>query len=71
MDLAHKDLSVILAAAHAAKVPLPVAAVAREMFTLARAAGYGRADFSCMVDALCDMAGIEKPRLPEGWKPQG
>ncbi len=71
IDLAHKDLSVILAAAQAAKVPLPVAAAAREMFTLARAGGYGGADFSCMADALCDMAGIDKPRLPPDWKPAG
>ncbi len=69
MDLAHKDLSVILAAAQAAKVTMPVAAAAREMFTLARAMGYGGADFSCMADALCDEDGIERPRLPPGWKP--
>ena len=71
IDLAHKDLSVILAAAQAARVPLPVAAAAREAFTLARARGYGLSDFSCIVDALCDAAGIDKPRAPKGWTPPG
>jgi 4-hydroxybutyrate dehydrogenase/sulfolactaldehyde 3-reductase len=69
IDLAHKDLSIILAASQTAKVPLPTAAVAREMFTAARARGYGAADFSTIVDAFCEIAGVEKPRLPAGWKP--
>ena len=69
VDLAHKDLSIIITAANSDRVPLPVAAAAREMVSLARAAGYGRADFSAIVDSLCDAAGIEKPRVPEGWKP--
>ena len=69
IDLAHKDLSVIIAAAHAAKVPLPVVSAAREVFSMARARDYSGSDFSTIVDALCDIAGIERPRLPEGWKP--
>lgn len=71
IDLAHKDLSIIVAAANASKVPVPVAAAAREMFSLARAGRYAGADFSAMVDVLCDAAGIEKPRLPQGWSPEG
>jgi len=63
IDLAHKDLSLIVGAANDNKVPVPVAAAAREAFSLARAANYGRQDFSTMVDVLCDLAGIEKPRL--------
>ncbi len=63
IDLAHKDLSLILNAANAAKVPLPVAAAAREMFTLARSTPYAKADFSAMVDFLCELAAIEKPRI--------
>ncbi|HEX5322215.1 MAG TPA: NAD-binding protein [Capsulimonadaceae bacterium] len=63
MDLAHKDLSLILSAANAARVPMPLAAAAREMFSLARAGAYAQADFSAMVDVLCEAAGIEKPRL--------
>ena len=63
IDLAHKDLSLILDAANKAKLPLPVAAAAREMFSVARAGRYAQSDFSAMIDVLCDIAGIEKPRL--------
>lgn len=35
IDLAHKDLSLILEAANRARLPLPVAAAAREMFSVA------------------------------------
>ena len=63
IDLAHKDLTLIVEAANAAKVPMPVGAVAREAFNVARSRGFGGKDFSAMVDSLCDLAGIEKPRL--------
>jgi 4-hydroxybutyrate dehydrogenase/sulfolactaldehyde 3-reductase len=63
IDLAHKDLSLILSAANAARVPMPLAAAAREMFSLARAGAYAQADFSAMADVLCEAAGIDKPRL--------
>lgn len=63
IDLAHKDLTLIVDAANAAKVPMPMAAAAREAFSTARARGFGGRDFSAMADALCDVAGIEKPRL--------
>ena len=65
IDLAHKDLTLIVESANAAKVPMPMAAAAREAFSVARARGFGRQDFSAMVDAACDVAGIEKPRLPQ------
>jgi 4-hydroxybutyrate dehydrogenase/sulfolactaldehyde 3-reductase len=63
IDLAHKDLTLIVQAGNAAKVPMPIAAAAREAFSAARAQGYGAKDFSAMVDVLCELAGIEKPRL--------
>jgi 4-hydroxybutyrate dehydrogenase / sulfolactaldehyde 3-reductase len=63
IDLAHKDLSLILDAANAERVPVPMAAVAREAYTTARAQGHGGKDFSAMVDILCQMASITKPRL--------
>ena len=63
IDLAHKDLTLIVEAANAAKVPMPIGAVAREAFSIARSRGYGGKDFSAMVDSLCDLADIEKPRL--------
>jgi 4-hydroxybutyrate dehydrogenase / sulfolactaldehyde 3-reductase len=71
IDLAHKDLSLIVQAANAARVPMPVVAAAREAFSAARARGYGQQDFSAMVDALCDGAQIEHARLPAGWTPPG
>ena len=63
IDLAHKDLTLVLEAANAAKVPMPIAAAAREAFSTARSRGFGLKDFSAMVDVLCDLAGIKKPRL--------
>jgi 4-hydroxybutyrate dehydrogenase / sulfolactaldehyde 3-reductase len=63
IDLAHKDLTLIVGAANDQRVPMPLAAAAREAFSLARAAGWGRKDFSAMVDVLSDLAGIDKPRL--------
>lgn len=44
-------------------MPLPVAAATREMSSLARAGRYAQSDFSAMIDVLCDLAGIEKPRF--------
>jgi 4-hydroxybutyrate dehydrogenase/sulfolactaldehyde 3-reductase len=63
IDLAHKDLSLIVGAAQTVKVPLPVASISREMFSLARARDYGGKDFSGMGDFLCELAGVEKPRV--------
>lgn len=63
IDLAHKDLTLIVEAANAVKVPVPVAAAAREAFSAARSRGHGALDFSAMADVLCENAGIPKPRL--------
>ncbi|HYV99191.1 MAG TPA: NAD(P)-binding domain-containing protein [Gemmatimonadaceae bacterium] len=63
IDLAHKDLSLIVEAANANKVPVPIAAVAREAYSAARAMGYGDKDFSAMGDVQCELARTEKPRL--------
>jgi 4-hydroxybutyrate dehydrogenase/sulfolactaldehyde 3-reductase len=63
IDLAHKDLSLVLGAANAAKVPLPIGAAARESLSLARATDYHAKDFSALLDHWCERAGIEKPRL--------
>jgi 4-hydroxybutyrate dehydrogenase/sulfolactaldehyde 3-reductase len=63
IDLAHKDLSLIVDAANGAKVPTPLAAVAREAYSAARGQGHGAKDFSAMVDILCGLAKIEPPRI--------
>ena len=65
IDLAHKDLTLIVGAANSARVPVPVAAAAREAFSAARARGYGNQDFSAMADVLCDYAQIERARLKD------
>ena len=63
IDLAHKDLSLILDAANTERVPVSVAAAAREAYSNARASGSGGQDFSAMVDVLCDRASIARPRF--------
>ncbi len=63
IDLAHKDLTLIVGAANASRVPVPVAAAAREAFSTARSRGMGGQDFSAMVDLICDVAQIERARL--------
>ena len=69
IDLAHKDLSLIVDAANAAKVPVPIAAVAREAYSAARGQGHGGKDFSAMVDVACDLAAIAKPRFAQPTDP--
>jgi 4-hydroxybutyrate dehydrogenase/sulfolactaldehyde 3-reductase len=69
VDLAHKDLTLIVESANSAGVPMPIGAAAREAFSTARARGFGQNDFSVMVDALCELAGIEKPRLAQAPPP--
>ena len=63
IDLAHKDLTLIIEAANAVRSPVPAAAAAREAYSTARAQGYGGRDFSAMADAWAELAGAEKPRL--------
>lgn len=63
IDLAHKDLTLIVDAANTARSPMPIGAAAREAFSTARARGFGGNDFSAMVDVLCDLSGTEKARL--------
>lgn len=64
IDLAHKDLSLALSAASTMKVPLAMGASARECLQLARSRGFGGKDFSGLLDAWCDLAGVAAPRLP-------
>ena len=63
IDLAHKDLSLIVQSANAARLPMPVAATVREAFSTARARGFGNQDFSAMADVLCDLVQVERARL--------
>ena len=63
IDLAHKDLTLVVEAANAAQVPMPMAAAAREALSSARSRGFGSSDFSGMLDAHCKLAQIAPPRL--------
>jgi len=63
IDLAHKDLTLIVNAANAVNVPMPIGAVARESFSAARTQGHGARDFSAMGDIHCDLARVARPRL--------
>lgn len=63
VDLAHKDLTLVLGAANAVKVPLPIGAAARESLSLARSTPYHAKDFSALLDHWCERAGVDKPRL--------
>lgn len=62
IDLAHKDLSLVLDSANAVKVPMTLAAAARESLSLARSRDHGGRDFSGLLDALCEVAGVDKVR---------
>ena len=63
IDLAHKDLSLVMGAANAGQVPMAIGAAARESLSMARARGWGPRDFSALLDALCETAGLEKVRF--------
>jgi len=63
IDLAHKDLTLIVNAASASGVPVPIAEAARTSFDAARSDGFGGRDFSAMADALCDRLSIARARL--------
>jgi 4-hydroxybutyrate dehydrogenase/sulfolactaldehyde 3-reductase len=69
IDLAHKDLALVVGAAEAGKVPMPVASAVLGSFSRAREAKYGRIDFSGMADVICDTGKIERARVPKGWTP--
>ena len=59
----------MVGAAPAAVVPMPVTAAVHESFGLAGASQFGGIDFSGIADGVCELAKIDRPRVPEGWKP--
>jgi 4-hydroxybutyrate dehydrogenase/sulfolactaldehyde 3-reductase len=63
VDLAHKDLTLIVNSANTNKVALPIAAVARESLSLARSTPYHALDFSALLDFWCERAGLKKVRF--------
>jgi len=65
VDLAHKDMSLIVEAANGVKVPMPIAAVAREALSLARSTPYHALDFSALLDHWCERTGQPKVRFAD------
>ena len=63
IDLAHKDLNLIVNAANQVKVPLPIAAAARESVSLARSTSFHNKDFSALLDHWYERTGVKAPRL--------
>jgi 4-hydroxybutyrate dehydrogenase/sulfolactaldehyde 3-reductase len=47
---------------------MPMAAAAREAFSLARSRGFGGDDFSAMLDVHCDLNQLDSPRLNKASK---
>lgn len=42
---------------------MPIAAAAREAYSVAKVRGFGGKDFSAMRDVHCDITGTPQPRL--------
>ncbi|GAC1406239.1 MAG: 2-hydroxy-3-oxopropionate reductase [Ktedonobacteraceae bacterium] len=58
-DLLHKDLGLALDLASENQTPLAMTAIARQMFELTRAAGYGKEDYTALLKVLEQSAGVE------------
>jgi 3-hydroxyisobutyrate dehydrogenase-like beta-hydroxyacid dehydrogenase len=56
LALMHKDLALALTQAREHDLPLPVSALAHELFSAARAKGYAREDMVAIYDLLADLA---------------
>jgi 3-hydroxyisobutyrate dehydrogenase len=58
-DLLHKDLGLALDLAAENKVPVVMTALTRQMYEMARAAGYEREDYTSLLKVLEQMVGVE------------
>ncbi len=58
-DLLHKDLGLALDLASENQTPLAMTAIARQMFEMTRAAGYGKEDYTALLKVLEQSAGVE------------
>lgn len=58
-DLLHKDLGLALELAAENSTSVPVTALARQIYEMARASGYGREDYTSVVRVLEQLAGVE------------
>lgn len=62
INLMHKDLGLAIAAADRLAVPLPLAALSRQLYGVARSLGRGGKDFTAIITALEELTGV-KARL--------
>ncbi|MGB8345267.1 MAG: NAD(P)-dependent oxidoreductase [Ktedonobacteraceae bacterium] len=58
-DLLHKDLGLALDLAAENRTPVAMTALTRQFYEMARAAGYGRDDYTSVLKVLEQMAGVE------------
>ena len=58
-DLLHKDLGLALELAADNELPAPMTALTRQMYEMARAAGFNREDYTAVLKVLEQMAGVE------------
>ncbi|MBV9709719.1 MAG: NAD-binding protein, partial [Ktedonobacteraceae bacterium] len=58
-DLLHKDLGLALDLAAEIQTPAPATGLARQLYEMTRAAGYGRDDYTSLLRVLEQMAGVE------------
>src|SRR5438128_713636 len=58
-DLLHKDLGLALDLAAESQTPVPLTALSRQLYEMARTAGYGREDYTSLLKVLEQMAGVE------------
>ena len=58
-DLLYKDLGLALDLASENSTPVTMTALTRQMYEMARAAGYGRDDYTSVLKVLENMAGVE------------
>ena len=64
IDLALKDMNLVMESARQLNLPLMTGATVKECLTVAsRGLGFGDKDFSGLLDAQCKMVGIDPPRL--------
>ncbi|HWX96070.1 MAG TPA: NAD(P)-dependent oxidoreductase [Solirubrobacteraceae bacterium] len=62
IGLMQKDVTLALDTARQLEVPLPSAAVADQLLTVARASGYERRDLAALFEVLAQLAGGSQPR---------
>ena len=58
-DLLHKDLGLALDLAAETKTPIAMTALARQLYEMTRAAGYGRDDYTALLKVLEQITGAE------------